>query len=170
MGQRDHFRAFADHAGQQATQIANGRWGASWDGHLPRSRRAEWPMQPPFAIRRCPTGNATAMHPTTSGICHCKFPIGFPCNYIACGGCIFLHSNGRGRADGPVHIVRFSRHVLLVPRSSSRTIPNAPMPPPKPRRAAFRGFFFLGPAPTAEQRLALILPSAPRKNAVGMSV
>ena len=70
---------------------------------------------------------------------------------------------GRGRVEGPVHIVRFSRHVLLVPRSSSRTIPNAPMPPPKPRRAATCGFFFLGPAPTAEQRLAFILPSAPRK-------
>ena len=37
------------------------------------------------------------------------------------------------------------------------------MPPPKPRRAATCGFFFLGPAPTAEQRLAFILPSAPRK-------
>ena len=70
---------------------------------------------------------------------------------------------GRGRADAPPHRVRFPRYVLLVPRSSPRTVPSAPMPPPKPRRAATCGYFFLGPAPTAEQRLVLIFASAPRK-------
>ena len=50
MGQRDHFRACADHKGKQATQIANGRCGASWDGRFPRPRRAEWPMYPLFRV------------------------------------------------------------------------------------------------------------------------
>ena len=70
---------------------------------------------------------------------------------------------GRGRADTPAQRVRFSRHGPFLCCRANHSVPSTPGPLPKPRRAATCGFFFLGPAPTAEQRLVLIFASAPRK-------
>ena len=78
--------------------------------------------------------------------------------------------NGRGRGGAAVQTVRFSRHVLFLCCCANHSVPTPPGSLPKPRRAAFSGFLFLGPAPTAEQRLIFILPSAPRKRRRNVSV